>query len=83
MKSGSTNVILAYVLAVLVLAGVYFDLRVIFSQRQLRTLQAQTIACQSNFNRLNLLLNDAVIYGKTHPDITRVIEPFEAKPPVH
>jgi len=83
MKSGTTNVVLTYVLAVLVLAGVYFDLRTVFAQRQLRTLQAQTIACQSNMQHLNLLLNEAVVYGKTHPDINRVIEPFEVKPPAH
>ena len=34
-------------------------------------------------NRLNLLLNEAVIYGKTHPDINRVLQPFEAKPATH
>jgi hypothetical protein len=79
MKSG-TNAVLTVVLAVLVLAGVYFDLRAVFSQRQLRTMQAQTIACQSNMNRVGLLLNEAVQYGKTHPDINPVLQPFEGKP---
>ena len=80
MKSETTNTVLTFVLAVLVLAGVLFALQTIFRTREFRTLQAQTIACQSNMNRLNLLLNEAVIYGKTHPDINRVLQPFEAKP---
>lgn len=83
MKSGTTNAVLTFVLAVLVLAGVLFVLQTIFRTRELRTMQAQTIACQSNLNHLNLLLNDAVQYGKTHPDIDPVLEPFEAKPASH
>jgi len=81
MKSETTNTVLTFVLAVLVLAGVLFALQSIFRSRELRNLQAQTIACQSNMNRLNLLLNEAIIYGKVHPDIDHVIQPFEAKPP--
>jgi hypothetical protein len=80
MKSETTNTVLTFVLAVLVLAGVLFALQTIFRSRELRNLQAQTIACQSNLNRLNLLLNEAIVYGKVHPEINHVIQPFEAKP---
>jgi len=83
MKTGTTNTILTLALTVLVLAGVLFALQAIFRTRELRTLQAQTIVCQSNLNRLNLLLNEAVQYGKTHPDINPVLQPFEAKPAAH
>jgi len=83
MKSEAINTVLTFVLAVLVLASVLFALQSIFRARELRNLQAQTIACQSNLNRLNLLMNDAIIYGKVHPDITRVLQPFEAKPATH
>jgi hypothetical protein len=57
-----------------------FALQSIFRTREFRTLQSQVIARQSNMNRLNLLLNEAIVYSKTHPDITRIIQPFEAKP---
>jgi len=83
MKSGTTNTVLTWVLAVIVLAGVYFALRSIFSQRQLRTLQAQIWACQSTISRVNLVLNEAAQYGKTHPDIDHILQPFEAKPAAH
>ena len=80
MKCDTTNTILTLVLALLVLAGVLFALQSIFRTREFRTLQAQVVARQTNMNRLNLLLNEAVVYGKTHPDINRIIQPFEAKP---
>ena len=80
MKSGITNTVLTLVLAVLVLAGVLFALQTIFRSRELRTLQAQTIACQNTMNRLTLVLNEAIQYGKTHPDINHVLQPFETKP---
>jgi len=83
MKSETTNTVLTFVLGVLVLAGVLFALQSIFRSRELRNLQAQTIACQSNMNRLNMLMNEAVVYGKVHPDINRVLQPFEAKPATH
>jgi len=67
-------------LALLVLAGVLFALQSIFRTREFRTLQSQVIARQTNLNRLNALLNEAIVYGKTHPDINRIIQPFESKP---
>lgn len=82
-SSGTTNTVLTFVLAVLVLAGVYFALRAIFGQRQLRTMRAEVVRCQSNLAHLQLLMRDAVEYGKTHPDIKPVLEPFEAKPASH
>jgi len=83
MKSETTNTVLTLVLAVLVLASVLFTLQSIFRSRELRNLQSQTIACQSNLNRLNLLMNEAVIYGKVHPDINHILQPFQAKPATH
>jgi len=80
MKCETTNTVLTLLLALLVLAGVLFAVQSILRTRQFRTLQAQILARQTNMNRLNLVLNEAIIYGKTHPDINRVIQPFEAKP---
>ena len=80
MKCETTHTILTLLLALLVLAGVLFALQSIFRTREFRTLQSQVIARQTNLNRLNLLLNEAIVYGKTHPDINRIIQPFESKP---
>jgi len=79
MKCETTNTVLTWVLGALVLLGALFALQTIFRMREFRTLQAQAITCQTSLSRLNLLLNESVLYGKTHPDINRVLQPFEAK----
>jgi hypothetical protein len=83
MKSETFNSILTYVLGALVVLGVVFALRTVFHTRELRALQAQMLNCQVNINRLNLTLNEAVQYGKTHPDIEHILQPFELKPAAH
>ena len=80
MKCETFNTILTFLLGVSVLLGVIFALRTIFRTRELRTLQAQMLNCQVNVNRLNLTLNAASQYGKTHPDIQHILQPFEPKP---
>jgi hypothetical protein len=80
MKCEATNAILTILLAALVVLGVIFALQTVFHTRELRTLQIKIIGYQADFNRLNLLMIDAAQYGKTHPDINPVIQPFEAKP---
>jgi len=80
MKCETLNTILTFLLGVCALLGVIFALRTVFHTRELRTLQAQMLNCQINVNRLNLTLNAAAQYGKTHPDIDRILQPFEAKP---
>jgi hypothetical protein len=80
MKCETTNTVLTLALAALVLADVLFALRTIILQRESRNLQAQVIMRQTTMNRLNAVLNESVIYGKTHPDINRVLQPFVAKP---
>jgi len=80
MKCELLNTILTFLLGVSVLLGVIFALRTVFHTRELRTLQAQMLSCQVNVNRLNLTLNAAAQYGKTHPDIQHIIQPFEPKP---
>ncbi len=80
MKCEPFNTILTGVLGALVVLGVIFAFRTIVRTRELRTLQAQMLNCQVNVNRLNLTLNAAAQYGKTHPDIDRILQPFETKP---
>lgn len=79
MKCDTTNTVLTWVLGALVLLGALFALQTIFRMREFRTLQAQAITCQSSMGRLNSLFNESIQYGKTHPDINRVLQPFEAK----
>jgi hypothetical protein len=83
MKCETTNTVLTLVLAVLVLAGVLFALRTIILTRESRSLQTEVVGRQNNLNRLNLLLNESVQYGKTHPDINRILQPFEVRPAAH
>jgi hypothetical protein len=54
MKCETTNTILTWVLAVLVLAGVLFALKTIFRARELRMVQGQAVACQTNMNRTSI-----------------------------
>jgi hypothetical protein len=80
MKCEIFNTILTFLLGVSVLLGVLFALRTVSHTRELRAFQAQMLSCQVNVNRLNLTLNAAAQYGKTHPDIDRILQPFEPKP---
>jgi hypothetical protein len=82
MKCEMTNLFLTFVLGALVLLGVVFALQVIFHTREFRSLQVNAIMDQGNINRMNLLLNDAAEYSKTHPDIKPILQPFE-KPVAH
>jgi len=81
MKCEVLNTVLTFLLGVSVVFGVLFALRTVFHTRELRTLQAQMLSCQVNVNRLNLTLNAAAQYGKTHPDIEHIIQPFEPPKP--
>ncbi|MGD0253583.1 MAG: hypothetical protein ABSC01_12910 [Verrucomicrobiota bacterium] len=83
MKCKILNTILTFLLGVSVLLGVIFALRTVVHTRELRILQSQMLTCQVNINRLNLTLNAAAQYGKTHPDIEHILQPFEPKPAAH
>jgi len=83
MKCEITNTILTFVLGLLLVLGVVFALQAVNYTREIRSLQTQLANSQRSLNILNLLLNDAVQYGKTHPDINPVIQPFEAKSAAH
>ena len=83
MKYETTNAILTFVLGVLVVLGVVFALKTINQTREVRLLQQQVVNAQRSVNLLNLLLNDAAQYGKTHPDINPILQPFETKPAAH
>ena len=83
MKCEITNTVLTFVLGALLVSGVIFALQAVNRTIETRSLQIQVVGSQRNLNILNLLLNDAVQYGKTHPDISPIIQPFEVKPAAH
>ncbi len=83
MKCETMNSILTFVLGVLLVLGVVFALKTINHTREVRLLQSQVVNAQRGVNILNMLLNDAAQYGKTHPDINPIIQPFETKPAAH
>ena len=81
MKCEVLNTVLTFLLGVAALFGVIFALQTIFHTRELRSLNSQMITCQFNVNRLNATLAAAEQYGKTHPDIERIIQPFQPPKP--
>ena len=83
MKCEITNTILTFVLGVLLVFGVIVALQAVNRTIETRSLQMQLVGSQRSINALNLLLNDAAQYGKTHPDINPVLQPFETKPVTH
>ena len=76
MKCEMTNLFLTFVLGVLLVLDVFFAVRTIFHMHDFRSLQVSAIMDQGNMNRMNLLLNDAAEYSKTHPDIKPILQPF-------
>lgn len=76
MKCEVFNTVLTFLLGVTALFGVIFALQTIFHTRELRSLNSQVVTCQFNVNRLNLTLAAADQYGKTHPDLQRIIQPY-------
>jgi len=80
MKSDSTNTILIFVLGLLALMGVIFALQVVFTSRDLRSMQAQALTAQVTTQRINMLLGESLEYSKTHADLGRILQSFETKP---
>lgn len=83
MKYEITNTVLTFILGALVLLGVIFALKTINHTRELRSLTSQAVAANTILIREQAFFNDCLDYGKTHPDINRILQPFEAKPAIH
>jgi hypothetical protein len=79
MKCETTNTVLNFVLGALVLLGVLFALQTVFRTRELRSLQ-MAIPEKNYMMTVQALANDALEYGKTHPDINRILQPVQSKP---
>ncbi|MGA2802228.1 MAG: hypothetical protein ABSE97_07680 [Verrucomicrobiota bacterium] len=83
MKYETTNTVLTFILGALVLLGVIFALKTINHTRELRSLTSQAVVANTILIREQAFFNDCLDYGKTHPDINRILQPFEAKSATH
>ncbi len=83
MKYEITNTVLTFILGALVLLGVIFALKTINRTRELRLLTSQAVTANTGLIREQAFFNDCLEYGKTHPDINHILQPFEAKSAIH
>jgi hypothetical protein len=82
MKCETTDTVLKFVLAVLVILAVVFALQTIFRTRELRSLTQQATMAQNNLMRMQSLYNDALAYSQKNPspDLTRILQAVQVKP---
>ena len=83
MKCETTNTVLTFILGALVLLGVIFALKTINHTRELRSLTSLAMTANTGLIREQAFFNDCLEYSKTHPDINRILQPFEAKPAIY
>jgi hypothetical protein len=76
MKCETTNTILTFILGALVLLGVVFALKTINQTHELRSLASQAMTANTALVREQAFFNDCFDYGKTHPDISRILQPM-------
>ncbi|MGO9199146.1 MAG: LapA family protein [Limisphaerales bacterium] len=79
MKNSPLTTILLAVLAISALLSVISCMRYISSTKEIRRLQNQFAAIQYRQNAFQALITDAAEYGKTHPKIGPLLEPFGFK----
>ncbi|HUC84490.1 MAG TPA: hypothetical protein VL970_04785 [Candidatus Acidoferrales bacterium] len=88
MKNDSTTTFLNLVLAALVFLGVLFALLAIWHTRDLRRAQplaqAQLMAFQSNFARVQALVTDTMTYNArvNSPELTQILQSIQTPPAV-
>jgi hypothetical protein len=76
MKRETTNTIMVFVLGALAVLGVWFALRGIFGQRELRQLQIQATMDNSYRMTVEAIATDALAYSQKNPnpDIQRILK---------
>jgi hypothetical protein len=82
MKCETTDAILKFVLAALVILAVMFALQTIFRTRELRSLSAQANAAYNGSLRIQSLYNDTLAYSQKYPspDLTHILQTVQVKP---
>lgn len=85
MKCETTDCILKFVLAALVILAVIFALQTIFRTRELRSLTQQAGMDKNNLLLMQSVYNDALAYSQKNPspDLTRILQTVQAKPATH
>jgi hypothetical protein len=87
MKNDPTATFLNFVLAALVILGVLFALLSIWRTHNLRhlqpVLQQRAQAYQSDFVKVQALINDAITYNATvkNPELTQILQPAQTPAP--
>jgi len=78
MKNNLLTVALTWVLAISLIASVFFCIQFYFQTKRLRTdsarLQQEMARFQNNRSLIGYLINDVAEYGKTHPGIDPILE---------
>ena len=83
MKCEMINAVLTFMLGALVLLGVVLALKTINHTRELRSLTSQAMTANMGLMREQAFFNDCLEYGKTHPDINRILQSFGIKSATH
>jgi hypothetical protein len=81
MKSDTTNIVLNFILAALVILGVVFALMTITRQRELRQLSTNATLANAALMRAQGLANDAAAFNISakNPELTRILESIQPK----
>lgn len=82
MKSDTTNIVLNFILAALVILGVVFALMTITRQRELRQISTNATLANAALVRAQGLANDAAAYNISakSPELARILDSIQAKP---
>jgi hypothetical protein len=82
MKCETTDTVLKFVLAALVILAVIFALQTIFRTRELRSLTQQATMANNNLLRVQSLCNDTLAYSQKNPslELTRILQAVQVKP---
>jgi hypothetical protein len=81
MKCETTNTILKFALAALVVLAVVFALQTIFRTRELRSLIQQENMDKNNLMLMQSVYNDTLAYTQKNPspDLTHILQAVQAK----
>ncbi len=85
MKSETTNTVLNFVLAVLVISGVFFALWTIQRTREFRALNPVAIQANAKLMMMQSFVNDVSAYNAQakSPQIASMLQSLQAKPAAH
>src|SRR5215471_12309849 len=83
MKCETTNLVLTLALGILLLLSVIFTVQTVLRTREFGSINAQLTFARGSIIQQQALFQDCLEYSKTHPDLTRIIQPYEAKPAAH